>query len=78
MSILARTAYETRRPGFSLSGFAGRALGLALHAMRMRSQRAALHAMPDYLLKDLGISRSQIEHYTSVRLMPSDTDGMDA
>ncbi|WP_425277661.1 DUF1127 domain-containing protein [Mesorhizobium amorphae] len=33
----------------------------------MRSERAALHEMPDYMLKDLGISRSDIDRYTSVR-----------
>jgi uncharacterized protein YjiS (DUF1127 family) len=35
--------------------------------MKMRGERAALHAMPDHLLKDLGISRSEIEHLTSMR-----------
>ncbi|RJT31958.1 DUF1127 domain-containing protein [Mesorhizobium waimense] len=44
----------------------------------MRSERAALHAMPDYMLKDLGISRAEIDHYTSVRSVPSHTDGMDS
>ena len=33
----------------------------------MRKERAALQAMPDYLLKDIGIGRSQIEHYTPTR-----------
>lgn len=71
-------SYETGRAGFTLLGFAGRVLRVAYHAMKMRSERAALHAMPDYLLKDLGIGRSEINHYTSVRHVLSRSDRMDA
>ncbi|RWM92673.1 MAG: DUF1127 domain-containing protein [Mesorhizobium sp.] len=67
MTTMDRLRYETDRTGFNLFGSARRGLRLAYHAMRMRSDRAALRAMPDYLLKDMGISRSQIEHYTSTR-----------
>ncbi|CDX23646.1 conserved hypothetical protein [Mesorhizobium sp. ORS 3324] len=77
MTSLDRTTCETGRAGFSLSGLVGRALSLAYRAIQMRRERAALQAMPDFMLKDIGISRSQIEHYTRVRLAPSDTDGMD-
>ncbi|TGP20271.1 DUF1127 domain-containing protein [Mesorhizobium sp. M1D.F.Ca.ET.184.01.1.1] len=67
MTTFDHATYETRSIGFNLLGPAGRALRLAYHAMRLRSDRAALRAMPDYLLKDMGISRSQIEYYTSAR-----------
>ncbi|MGT2468395.1 DUF1127 domain-containing protein [Mesorhizobium atlanticum] len=36
----------------------------------MRSDRAAMQAMPDHLLKDMGIARSEIDYYTSMRYMP--------
>ena len=77
MTTLEHTAYETGRAHLGLTGFAGRALRLAYHAMKMRSERAALQAMPDYLLKDMGIARSQIDHYTTMGYAPSDTDRMD-
>lgn len=67
MTTMDHTLRETGRAGFSLPGFASRALRLAYHAKRMHADRAALHAMPDYLLKDMGISRSQIDHHTSAR-----------
>ncbi|RWM16044.1 MAG: DUF1127 domain-containing protein [Mesorhizobium sp.] len=72
MTTLDRTTRETGRAGLSLSGLAGRALSLAYRAMKMRSERAALQALPDFLLKDIGISRSQIEY--SVRYRQFDTD----
>lgn len=37
---------------------------IALHA-NMQRDRQALYGMEDYLLKDMGISRSQIDHYVS-------------
>ncbi|WP_434722108.1 DUF1127 domain-containing protein [Mesorhizobium sp. RIZ17] len=77
MTTLEHTAYETGRAGFSLTGFAGRALRLVYRAMRMRSDRAAMQAMPDYLLKDMGIARSEIDHYTSMHYAASGADGMD-
>ncbi|WFP74888.1 DUF1127 domain-containing protein [Mesorhizobium sp. WSM4906] len=77
MTALDRATIETGRAGFGLSGFARRTLSLAYRAIKMRNERAALQAMPDFLLKDIGISRSQIEYYTCVRLAPSDTDRMD-
>ncbi|TPI37378.1 DUF1127 domain-containing protein [Mesorhizobium sp. B3-1-6] len=76
MTSLEHTACEPSRADLSLIGFAGRALRLAYRAMRMRSDRAAMQAMPDHLLKDLGIARSEIDHYTSMRYA-SDADGMD-
>ncbi|AZO06470.1 MAG: DUF1127 domain-containing protein [Mesorhizobium sp.] len=77
MTSLEHTAYETGRSGIGPIGFAGRALRLFYHAMRMRSDRAALHAMPDYLLKDMGITRSGIDYYTSTRRAASGTGGVD-
>ena len=77
MTTLEHTAYETGREGFGLPGFAGRALRLFFRAMRMRSDRAAMQAMPDHLLKDMGIARSEIDHYTSMRYAASDTERMD-
>ncbi|RWG77223.1 MAG: DUF1127 domain-containing protein [Mesorhizobium sp.] len=78
MTTFDHATCETSGTGFTLPGFAGRALRLAYHAMRMRSDRAALRAMPDYLLKDMGISRSQIEYYTSARGAPAEADRTDA
>lgn len=77
MTSLEHAACETGRARLGLTGFAGRALRLAYHAMKMRSERVALQAMPDYLLKDLGIARSEIDHYTAMDYAPSDTDRMD-
>ncbi|WP_181591877.1 DUF1127 domain-containing protein [Mesorhizobium atlanticum] len=77
MTSLEHTAYENGRSGIGPIGFAGRALRVFYHAMKMRSDRAALQAMPDFLLKDMGIARSEIDHYTSMRSAASDTDGMD-
>lgn len=78
MTTLDHAHHETGSAGFNLFGSAGRALRLAYHAMRMRSDRAALRAMPDYLLKDMGISRSQIEHYTSAHRALAEADRSDA
>ncbi|CDX21591.1 conserved hypothetical protein [Mesorhizobium sp. ORS 3324] len=77
MSRFARATNETIRAGLSPSGLLGRCLRLAVRAMKTRRDRAALHAMPDRLLKDVGISRSLIEHYTSMRVTPCDEDGME-
>ncbi|WP_167481009.1 DUF1127 domain-containing protein [Mesorhizobium waimense] len=77
MTTMDHASYETDRTKFDLLGFAGRALRLAYHGIKMRRERAALHAMPDYMLKDLGIGRSEIDHYTSVRYVLSHTDRMD-
>jgi uncharacterized protein YjiS (DUF1127 family) len=76
MTTLEHAAGETGRPGFGPAGFAGRALRLLHKAIRLRSDRAAMLAMPDYLLKDMGIARSEIDHYTSMRYA-IDADGMD-
>jgi len=77
MTTLENTECESGRASFSLIGFAGRALRIFYRAMKMRSERAALQAMPDYLLKDMGIGRSEIDHYTAIDHVPSDTCGMD-
>lgn len=77
MTSLEHTACETGRAGFSPAGFAIRALRLFYRAMRMRSDRAALQAMPDHLLKDMGIARSEIDYYTSMRYAAPGAEGMD-
>ncbi|OHV69406.1 hypothetical protein LCM4577_22720 [Mesorhizobium sp. LCM 4577] len=77
MTSLEHTACETGRSGRGLVDFASRALWHFYRAMRMRSDRAAMQAMPDYLLKDMGVARSEIDHYTSMRYAASDTDRMD-
>ncbi|WP_167392220.1 DUF1127 domain-containing protein [Mesorhizobium sophorae] len=46
-------------------GFVKSAIRLVFHALKIRSERAALHGMPDHLLKDIGIGRSEINHVTS-------------
>ncbi|RWB32990.1 MAG: DUF1127 domain-containing protein [Mesorhizobium sp.] len=33
----------------------------------MVASRVALHSMPDHLLNDMGIGRSEIDHVTSLR-----------
>ena len=77
MTSLEHSTYETGRPGLGLAGFAGRTLRLFYRALRMRSDRAAMQAMPDYLLKDMGIARSEIDHYASMRYASPGADGMD-
>ncbi|SFO63933.1 protein of unknown function [Mesorhizobium sp. NFR06] len=80
MTTFDHATDKNGRAGFDLLGSAGRALRLATCAMRLRSDRAALRAMPDHLLKDIGISRSQIDHYTSytsTREALADADGVD-
>ncbi|TGP57407.1 DUF1127 domain-containing protein [bacterium M00.F.Ca.ET.230.01.1.1] len=77
MTMTTLEAHETGRASPGLIGFAGRALRLVFQAMKMRSERAALLAMPDYMLKDMGIARSEIEHYTLMRYAPTDTERMD-
>ncbi|RWB75440.1 MAG: DUF1127 domain-containing protein [Mesorhizobium sp.] len=77
MTTLEPTVSETSRSGLGLIDFAGRALRLCYRAMRMRSDRAAMQAMPDHLLKDMGIARSEIDYYTSMRYAASGAEGMD-
>ncbi|MGX5844851.1 DUF1127 domain-containing protein [Mesorhizobium sp. ArgA1] len=67
MTTLDRTNHETADAGFNLYGFIRHAARLSCHVLKVRSERAALQATPDYLLKDMGISRSEIPHYTSIR-----------
>ena len=76
MTTMDRTTFETGRAGSSLLGFAGRALRLAHYAVKMRRDRAALQAMPDFMLKDMGISRSQIDRYTTARGALAQADRM--
>ena len=75
MTIIDHTNYEIGRTGYVLS-LAARVLRVAHHATKVRSERAALRAMPDYLLKDVGIARSEIDHFTSVRYVLSNTSRM--
>ncbi|PBC06662.1 DUF1127 domain-containing protein [Mesorhizobium sp. WSM3859] len=66
MTTLEHTAFQTGRAGSGPIGFAGRAFRFFDRAMRMRRDRAALQAMPDFLLKDMGIARSEIDRYTAM------------
>ncbi|WP_442578528.1 DUF1127 domain-containing protein [Mesorhizobium sp. ASY16-5R] len=45
----------------------GRATGVVQRAIRMRRDRARLHAMPDHMLKDMGIARCEISSSTRFR-----------
>lgn len=45
----------------SASKFARAMYDYAEHAYRRRRDRAIVYEMPDYLLKDIGISRSEID-----------------
>ncbi|WP_165349864.1 MULTISPECIES: DUF1127 domain-containing protein [unclassified Mesorhizobium] len=76
MTTMDHAHYETGRAGFGLAGSAGRLLRLAYYAMKMRSERAALQAMPDHMLKDMGISRSQIDRYTTAQGALTQADRM--
>jgi len=61
--------YLPARKGFP-STFATAALAVGrtiAKAMKVRHDRAILHTMPDHLLHDLGISRSDIEYVTARR-----------
>jgi uncharacterized protein YjiS (DUF1127 family) len=67
MTSLDHYGCKTRESSFGSPPLAIRILRLAYRAMMMRGERAALHAMPDHTLKDLGIARSEIDHLTSIR-----------
>jgi uncharacterized protein YjiS (DUF1127 family) len=67
MTTIDHANYSASRDRLDAIGFAKSAIRLALHALKVRSQRAALHEMPDYLLKDIGIGRSEIDHITSMQ-----------
>lgn len=45
----------------------GRVTGFVERAIRMRRDRATLHAMPDHMLKDMGIARCAISSATRFR-----------
>jgi uncharacterized protein YjiS (DUF1127 family) len=45
----------------------GEATGFVQRAIRMRRDRARLHAMPDHILKDMGIARCEIPSSTRFR-----------
>ncbi|MEQ1950728.1 DUF1127 domain-containing protein [Mesorhizobium yinganensis] len=45
----------------------GRATGFVQRAIRMRRDRRRLHAMPDHMLKDMGIARCEISSSTRFR-----------
>jgi uncharacterized protein YjiS (DUF1127 family) len=67
MTTLDHSDCKTNQSSFDFPSLARKVLRVGYRAMKMRGERAALHAMPDHLLKDLGISRSEIEHLTSMR-----------
>ncbi|MDX8449425.1 DUF1127 domain-containing protein [Mesorhizobium captivum] len=67
MTTIDHANYSALRDRLDAIGFAKSAIRLAFRALKMRSERAALHEMPDYLLKDIGIGRSEIDHVTSMR-----------
>ncbi|MER8467366.1 DUF1127 domain-containing protein [Mesorhizobium sp. M1396] len=67
MTTIDHANYSASRDRLDAIGFAKSAIRLAFLALKGRSQRAALHEMPDYLLKDIGIGRSEINHVTSMR-----------
>lgn len=78
MTTMDHTNYKRGRAKFNVPASVSRILRLAYHAMKVCSERAALHEMPDYLLKDLGIARSEIDRYTSMSYSQSSRDGPDA
>jgi uncharacterized protein YjiS (DUF1127 family) len=43
-------------------------------SMRMQRDRAALNEMPDMLLQDMGLSRADIDFYTSRRALRTGFD----
>jgi uncharacterized protein YjiS (DUF1127 family) len=45
----------------------GQATGFVQRAIRMRRDRGRLHAMPDHMLKDMGIARCEILSSTRFR-----------
>ncbi|MER9528542.1 DUF1127 domain-containing protein [Mesorhizobium sp. M0309] len=67
MNTIDHANYFASRDRLDPIGLAKSAIRLAFLALKVRSQRAALHEMPDYLLKDIGIGRSEINHVTSMR-----------
>ncbi|MGX9572792.1 hypothetical protein [Mesorhizobium sp. f-mel] len=67
MTTIDHANYSASRDRLDAIGFAKSAIRLAFRALKMRSERVTLHSMPDYLLNDMGIGRSEIDHVTSMR-----------
>ncbi|TIS53421.1 DUF1127 domain-containing protein [Mesorhizobium sp.] len=78
MTTIEHASYSASRDRPDAIGFAKSAIRLAFRALKLRSQRAALHEMPDYLLKDIGIGRSEIDHVTLVRFNGVQSDRLNA
>jgi uncharacterized protein YjiS (DUF1127 family) len=72
MTTIDHANYPASRDRVDAFGFFKSAIRLAFHALKMRSERVAFHGMPDYLLKDIGIGRSEIDHVTSMRFTIAD------
>lgn len=73
MTAIDQANYSASRDRLDAVGFAKSAIRLAFRALKMRSERVTLHSMPDYLLKDIGIGRSEIDHITSMRFTIADS-----
>jgi uncharacterized protein YjiS (DUF1127 family) len=81
MTTIDHVNHPASRDRFDAIGFAKSAIRLAFRALKLRNERAALHGMPDYLLKDIGIGRSEINHITSMRFTianSAQSDGLNA
>ena len=64
MSTLSSTLIWPRAVATSRILFAGMMVWRSLRRRRrIRADRRLLHSMPDHLLADIGMSRSQIDHH---------------
>lgn len=61
----ARFFFAAARPAVSLGLTLGRGMDALFDVMERNRQRRALRALPDYLLKDAGLSRADIEREAS-------------
>lgn len=64
MSNIDTSQQATATPFASMGTTVLAALHAAVRALRMHGDQAHLHELPDYLLRDIGISRSEINSIT--------------
>lgn len=63
----ASTTFDLMTLARALGPKFGQATGFVHRAIRMRRDRGRLHAMPDHMLKDMGIARCEILSSTRFR-----------
>lgn len=64
MNTIITTFQQATPIAAIIGGAAFGAFGAVARAIRIRRDRAHLHELPDHLLRDIGISRSEIDSVT--------------